>query len=151
MTRFCLSCCCIDTWMNHFFWLILIGEADTGAGANGPAGTEADSRGGYTLEQHIPYAPTCSWPQGTCRSSFGRWGTDVAPLSSEHHEIIAECLKCYTHLMMPQLSCQRRRECLDQKSFPFYALLLETARLPPHHNCTHQKLLSLWLKVMDTF
>lgn len=54
--------------------LVTNGAANMGAcaKANGPPGTEADSRGGYTVEQHIQYAPTCLRPQGTFGSSFSR-------------------------------------------------------------------------------
>lgn len=36
-----------------FLLATFIEEADTSAGANGPASIEANSRGGYMLEQHI--------------------------------------------------------------------------------------------------
>ena len=58
--------------INNVKWSLFVGLFYRSAGANGPAITEAYSRSGNMLEQHLPYAPTFVWPKGTLRSSFGR-------------------------------------------------------------------------------
>ena len=115
MTLFRLSCCCSDPWIYHCLLAYFRGEANTGAV------TEAHSTGGNTLEQHLPYAPTCGWPKGTCRSSSGRstyWHCPTHNRTVRYNSRISK--SAVLRSVMSQSSCQRRRECWHIKSFPCY-------------------------------
>lgn len=110
-------------WNYHFLLAYFIGEADTGAGSNGPVITEAYSRSGNMLEQHFPYAPTGVWPKGTLRAVLEGPPTDIAPFTTEQYDIIAESLILLSQFNDATVELSEEKRVSGSKVIPLLSML----------------------------